>query len=75
MNRGLATGVYTTNNAEACHYVLDNCNANVCVVENDSQLQKILKVRSRLPHLRAIVQYIGKPREQYPDVYSVSIIC
>lgn len=67
---GLATGVYTTNNAEACHYVLDNCSANVCVVENDVQLQKIFKVRSRLPHLKAIIQYIGQPKEKYPNVYS-----
>jgi long-chain-fatty-acid--CoA ligase ACSBG len=33
--------------------------ANVIVVENDAQLQKILKVKDQLPELKAIVQYTG----------------
>ncbi|KAL8565267.1 hypothetical protein ACOMHN_001165 [Nucella lapillus] len=56
---GLATGIYTTNSSEACQYVAESCQANVIVVENHQQLQKILKVRDRLPHLKAIVQYTG----------------
>jgi long-chain-fatty-acid--CoA ligase ACSBG len=31
------------------------------VVDDDKQLQKILKIRPELPHLKAIVQYTGKP--------------
>lgn len=44
--RGLATGIYTTNSAEACQYVAANSEANILVVENQKQLDKILKVRS-----------------------------
>ncbi len=44
-NRGLATGIYTTNNPEACQYVAHNCKANVIVVEDQTQLDKILQVR------------------------------
>ncbi|KTG01631.1 hypothetical protein cypCar_00047494, partial [Cyprinus carpio] len=40
---GLATGIYTTNSPEACHYVAHNCEANVLVVENNKQLIKILQ--------------------------------
>jgi len=65
---GFAVGIYTTNSAEACHYVAHNAECNVIVVENDQQLQKILKVRDRLPHLKAIVQYQGNPKENYPGV-------
>src|SRR6218665_2938250 len=68
---GFATGIYTTNNAEACHYVAENAKCNIIVVENDQQLQKFLQVRSRLPHLKAIVQYSGKPKADLPNVYSV----
>lgn len=68
---GFATGIYTTNNAEACHYVAENAQCNIVVVENDQQLQKFLQVRSRLPHLRAIIQYTGKPPADLPNVYSV----
>ena len=41
---GFGVGIYTTNSAEACQYVADNCKANVIVVENNKQLQKILQV-------------------------------
>ena len=37
-------GIYATNSPEACHYVAENCEANVIVVENKNQLNKILKV-------------------------------
>lgn len=43
---GLATGIYTTNSPEACQYVAANCEANILVVENQKQLDKILQVRS-----------------------------
>uniref|UniRef100_A0A1A8NAW8 long-chain-fatty-acid--CoA ligase n=1 Tax=Nothobranchius rachovii TaxID=451742 RepID=A0A1A8NAW8_9TELE len=40
---GLATGIYTTNSPETCQYVAANCEADVLVVENQKQLDKILK--------------------------------
>lgn len=43
-DRGFAVGIYTTNSPEACQYVADNCKANILVVENHKQLQKILQV-------------------------------
>ena len=42
--RGLSTGIYTTNSPEACYYILENCKANIVVVENQKQLDKILEV-------------------------------
>ena len=42
--RGLSTGIYATNSPEACHYILENCKANIVVVENQKQLDKILEV-------------------------------
>jgi len=58
---GFAVGMYTTNNPDACHHCLDQSNANICVVEDDKQLQKILKIKDSLPHLKVIVQYTGTP--------------
>uniref|UniRef100_A0A8C7ZXT5 long-chain-fatty-acid--CoA ligase n=1 Tax=Oryzias sinensis TaxID=183150 RepID=A0A8C7ZXT5_9TELE len=56
---GLAAGIYTTNSPEACQYVAANCEANILVVENQKQLDKILQVKDQLPHLKAIIQYKG----------------
>ncbi|NXL72992.1 ACBG2 ligase, partial [Leptocoma aspasia] len=67
---GFAVGIYTTNSPEACHYVAENCSANVIVVENHKQLQKILEIEHRLPHLKAIVQYGEEIKEQRPNLYS-----
>ena len=42
--RGVPTGIYATSNPEACYLVADNCKANIIVVENKEQLDKILEV-------------------------------
>ena len=58
---GFSTGIYTTNGPEACKYVAANCRANILVVEDAKQLDKIVQIKAELPHLKAIVQYIGTP--------------
>ncbi|XP_056893650.1 long-chain-fatty-acid--CoA ligase ACSBG2 isoform X2 [Takifugu flavidus] len=67
---GFAVGIYTTNSPEACQYVAENCKANIIVVENHKQLQKILQVEDQLPHLKAIVQYKDALKEKRPNLYS-----
>ncbi|XP_011151230.1 long-chain-fatty-acid--CoA ligase ACSBG2 isoform X2 [Harpegnathos saltator] len=65
---GFATGIYTTNSPEICQYCAENSRANIIVVEDEKQLAKILKVKSSLPNLKAIIQYEGIPTEK--DVLS-----
>lgn len=67
---GFSCGIYSTNTAEACQFVAENAKCNIIVVENDTQLQKILKVRDQISSLKAIVQYKGEPSSKYQDVYS-----
>ncbi|XP_072243592.1 long-chain-fatty-acid--CoA ligase ACSBG2-like [Leuresthes tenuis] len=67
---GLAAGIYTTNSPEACEYVAANCEANILVVENQKQLEKILQIKDHLPHLKAIVQYKGELQQKAPFLYS-----
>lgn len=64
--------MYTTNLVDACHHCLESSRANIAVVEDDKQLEKILSVKSRLPHLKAIIQYEGKPCAE--GVLSVSLL-
>lgn len=65
---GFATGIYTTNSPEACHYCAETSRANIILVEDSKQLEKILQVKSNLTHLKAIIQYDGAPKEK--DVLS-----
>ncbi|KAK7145870.1 hypothetical protein R3I93_013563 [Phoxinus phoxinus] len=67
---GFAVGIYTTNSPEACQYVAENCQANILVVENHRQLQKILQVQDKLPHLKAIIQYKDELKEKRPNLYT-----
>ncbi|XP_061871214.1 long-chain-fatty-acid--CoA ligase ACSBG2 isoform X2 [Colius striatus] len=69
---GFAVGIYTTNSPEACHYIAESCSAHVLVVENHKQLQKILEIQHKLPHLKAIVQYGEELKEKRPNLYSWS---
>ncbi|XP_065885757.1 long-chain-fatty-acid--CoA ligase ACSBG2-like [Dysidea avara] len=67
---GLSTGMYTTSSPETCHYILENCKANIVVVENKEQLDKILEIRHMLTHLKAIIQYKGELSKRYPKTYT-----
>jgi len=71
---GLSTGIYATNSADTCRSIAAAAECAVIVVENDNQLQKIVKVWDQLPLLRAVVQYKGIP-QSYPgrSIYSVCI--
>jgi long-chain acyl-CoA synthetase len=51
--------IYQTNSPEECQYVLENSDAKVVVVEDDEQIEKIRKVRERLPLLEHVVRMTG----------------
>ncbi|XP_065207667.1 long-chain-fatty-acid--CoA ligase ACSBG2-like isoform X2 [Planococcus citri] len=68
MAGGIQAGIYTTNSAEACLHCLKKSYANIVVVQNTQQLEKILQVRDQAPLLKAIIQIEGTP--SYPDVLS-----
>ncbi|XP_064845761.1 long-chain-fatty-acid--CoA ligase ACSBG2-like isoform X3 [Oncorhynchus masou masou] len=70
MAGGFAVGIYTTNSPEACQYLAENCKANIIVVENHKQLQKILQVQDKLPHIKAIIQYKDALKEKRPNLYT-----
>jgi len=52
---GITVGIYTTNSAEECRYILEHSESRIFIVENEEQLDKALEVRSSLPHLKKIV--------------------
>jgi long-chain acyl-CoA synthetase len=64
--------IYQTNSPEECQYVLENSDAKVVVVEDDEQIEKIRKVRDRLPLLEQIVRMTGSSDDAltFDDVVS-----
>ncbi|VVC96583.1 long-chain-fatty-acid--CoA ligase ACSBG2-like isoform X2 [Leptidea sinapis] len=67
---GYVAGIYTTNSAEACFHCLNTSRANICVVQDKKQLDKVLSIKSRLGDLRAIIQWEGNVDTSVPGVYS-----
>ena len=61
-------GIYPTSSPEQCHYIIDHCKASVVIAENEKQLEKILKIKDKLPCLKFIVLIEGESKE--PNVYS-----
>lgn len=61
-------GIYGTNSAELCYFILKKSRANIIVVDEDVQLEKILKYRSKLPHLKAIIQTLDSA-EDHEKIY------
>lgn len=61
---GIIAGIYTTNSAEATYHVLDVSRANICVVDDEKQMEKVHSIRHKLPELKAIVQ-IQAPYAEY----------
>jgi long-chain acyl-CoA synthetase len=51
--------IYQTNSPEECHYVLENSDSKIVVVEDDEQLAKVREVRDRLPKLEHVVLMTG----------------
>lgn len=49
---GVAVGIYTTNNVDACQYISEHSEAEVIVVENAKQLEKFVDISHQLPNLK-----------------------
>lgn len=61
MAGGIAAGIYATNQAEACKYIIEHSRAAILVAENTAQFDKFgPNVKDFLPSIKAAVQYTGK---------------
>lgn len=52
-----AAGIYTTNESEACKYIVDHSNAGLVVVENQKQLDKFVSIAGDLKNVKAYIVY------------------
>src|SRR4051812_24245111 len=51
--------IYQTNSPDECHYVLENSDAKVVIVEDSEQLEKVRAIRDRLPKLEHVIRMTG----------------
>jgi long-chain acyl-CoA synthetase len=56
---GATAPIYVTNSPEQVAYVVGHSESKIACVENQEQLEKVLKMRAELPHLEKIVVIEG----------------
>jgi long-chain acyl-CoA synthetase len=52
---GFTAGVYSTNSAEQCGYIVQNSGSRFYIAENEEQFDKTLKFRKDNPHLEKVI--------------------
>ncbi|XP_037361087.1 long-chain-fatty-acid--CoA ligase ACSBG2-like isoform X2 [Talpa occidentalis] len=69
---GISVGIYATNSADACQYVIAQAKVDILLVENDLQLKKILSNARHMMQtpLKAIVQYKNPLTENILNLYN-----
>ena len=64
MAGAFSAGIYTTNNPEACKYIIEHCRADILVAEDARQFDKFPKIKEFLPNVKSAVQYTGSPKQE-----------
>ncbi len=64
---GVTVGIYTTNAAAQCEYIVQNCEARFYFAENEEQLDKVLSFRERTPFLRKIIVWDMEGLHNFQD--------
>jgi len=70
--RAISIGVYPTNVAEQCFYVLENSDSSMVVCKDQEQVDKILEIKARLPRLKHIIVIDMKGLRNYKDPMIIS---
>lgn len=56
---GATVGIYQSNLAKDCQYIIDHSDAIVIFAEDDEQLQKLQAVRKEIPNVRKVIMFNG----------------
>jgi len=63
-------GIYPSNLAADCRYIIDHSDGVLVFAENDEQLAKLREIQTQIPDVRRVVLFQGEPPEDDPWVLS-----
>jgi long-chain acyl-CoA synthetase len=69
---GISVGIYTTNSAEECQYIVNHSESRFHIAEDEGQLEKALRLRGRLPFLQTIIVIDTKGLRKFHDPMVIS---
>ena len=65
---GIPVGLYATTSASAAKFILNHCEAQVVIVENEMQLSKIKDIKHELDHVKLVIVLLRPIEEEVnPD--------
>jgi long-chain acyl-CoA synthetase len=70
---GMAVGVYTTSSPAQCEYILNHCDARLCIVEDEEQIEKVLQARDRLALLERVIVMEARALKRHRDPMVMSL--
>ncbi len=62
-------GIYHSNLAKDCKYIISHSDAVLIFVEDETQLSKVLSIRDEIPNVRKVILFKGQPK---PDDWVMS---
>jgi long-chain acyl-CoA synthetase len=66
---GISVGIYATNAAEQCEYVINHSDSVFLFVENEEQLDKWLQIREKTPQIIKVIFWDIKGLRDFTDPY------
>lgn len=64
---GVTNGIYPTDAAKQCAYIINDSNSTFLFVENDEQLDKYLETKEQLPQLKKVIVYDMEGLHDFED--------
>ncbi len=65
----VTVGIYQSNLAKECEYIINHSDALVVFVENEEQLAKLYAVKNQLTHVRKVVLFHGESSDDWVMSY------
>lgn len=62
---GTPAGIYPSSSPDQCAYIIDHCKSAYIVVENRSQLEKIISIKENTPSLKGIILLEGSEASSF----------
>ncbi len=63
--KGITVPIYSSNTDEDCTYIINHCEAKFIFVEDQKQLEKIIRIKSNIPNIKNI--FIFDPTGAHPS--------
>lgn len=66
---GISVGIYQESLTNELSYILNDCEASIVVAEDQEQVDKLLEIRSEIPHVKTIIYYDPRGMRAYDESF------